>query len=408
MWNELANHKKIALNFIFILVIIFAFVFAFDGSIFKSFAQTENSELETELSDNISNILDDIDSNELDDYLPSDISLDFFNVSTFKVLVTKILNGTYFDEYDSLFAFVKDLFFSEIQSVLKVFVSLFVIVVLYVLFKNFCTDKYAEFKNSVKIIFSLILVLVLCSMFKIIAGNIIETINTLFNFSKILFPILLSLVLLAGAGGTHAVYSSLSLFLLNTGSYLFVYVLIPISVSILLLSLFGSIFDSKRFSKIIEIFKSIFKYVVGIFFGVFGLISAVNLISSGVKDGVSLKLTKFAIKNYVPIVGGYISEGFDFVHTCSVLVKNAFGVCGILILFFIVLKPLILYFAYLLLFKILSAVVSLLGVNEYSEVFDNVSKSISYFISVLVLVFLILFVFIYLLIVSVSVVWCDL
>lgn len=404
MWNELTNHKKIACNFVFILVIIFAFVFAFDNSKSTSFAESESSDLEAELSDNISNILDDIDSNELDDYLPSDISLDFFNASSFKVLVMKILNGTYFEEYDSLFAFIKDLFLSEVQNVLKLFVSLFAIVVLYVLFKNFCTDKYAEFKKSVKIFFSLMLVLVLCGMFKIIADDIVEIINLLFNFSKVLFPILLSLILVAGAGGTHSVYSSLSLFLLNTGSYLFVYVLIPISVSILLLSLFGSIFDSKRFSRVIDIFKSVFKYVVGIFFAVFGLISTVNLISSGVKDGVSLKLTKFAIKNYVPIVGGYISEGFDFVHTCSVLVKNAFGVCGILILFFIVLKPLILYFVYLLLFKILAALVSLIGVSEYSEVFDNVSKSVSYFISVLVLVFLILFVFIYLLIVSVSVV----
>ena len=209
---------------------------------------------------------------------------------------------------------------------------------------------------------------------------------------------------MSGAGGTHSVYNSLSLFLINTGSYLFVYLLIPMAVSILMLSLFGSVFGAKRFSKVIDILKSIFKWIVGLFFGTFGIFSMVNLISSGVKDGVSLKLTKFAIKNYVPIVGGYISDGFDFIHTCSVLVKNAFGVCGIIVLLFIVLKPLLLYFVYLMLFKILSAVVALVGADDYADLFDNVSKSISYFVTVLILVFLVLFVFIYLLIISVSVV----
>ena len=57
------------------------------------------------------------------------------------------------------------------------------------------------------------------------------------------------------------------------------------------------------------------------------------------RDGLNLKLTKFAIKNYVPILGGYVSEGFDFVYTCSVLVKNALGVCSIIIIVFKILSP---------------------------------------------------------------------
>ena len=118
----------------------------------------------------------------------------------------------------------------------------------------------------------------------------------------------------------------------------------------------------------------------------------------------SLKLTKFAIKNYVPLVGGYISDGFDFVHACSVLVKNAFGVSGIFVLFFIVIKPLLNFFVYMILFKVLSAVVVLIGNDYFSNLFENVSKSISYFIAVLISVFLIFFVFIYLLVMSVSVV----
>ena len=48
----------------------------------KTFATSvaDNAELESELEDNISNILDDIESNELDDFLPVDFLLPDFLV----------------------------------------------------------------------------------------------------------------------------------------------------------------------------------------------------------------------------------------------------------------------------------------------------------------------------------------
>jgi len=150
--------------------------------------------------------------------------------------------------------------------------------------------------------------------------------------------------------------------------------------------------------------KYIFKVLIAVLFGVFGFFSVVNLVSSGMNDGLSLKITKYAIKNYIPILGGYISDGFDFVKTCSILVKNAFGICGIFLLFFIIIKPLILYLVYICSFKILSVLTSFIGNNSYANGFEGISKGFSFLLAVLIGVFLIMFVFIYLIIISVSVV----
>ena len=98
------------------------------------------------------------------------------------------------------------------------------------------------------------------------------------------------------------------------------------------------------------------------------------------------------------------SEGFDVVKSSSIIIKNSFGVCGLIILFFMILSPLMVYITYILAFKILSAIVSFLGEEKYAAIFENVSKSISYLVAVLVGVFLILFVFIYMMIISVSVI----
>lgn len=363
-----------------------------------------NVELEKEFSENVENLLDDIDTNELNDYLTNDFNFNFFDVTDFKDLIVKILNGNYFDEYDNIFESIKTFIKSEFKNLLNIFLVFLVIVLLFELFNNLCAEKYVEIKSSVKIIFSIIISILVVFLYKQISSDVLNIVHNIFSFSKIIFPILLGLILVSGSVGTHSVYSSLSLFFLNTGSYLFTYILIPISVSIFILSLIGSVFSKNRFSRLIDIFKSIFKYSIIIFFTTFGLFSTVNIISSSVKDGVSVRLTKFAIKNYIPIVGGYVSQGFDFIHSCSVVVKNAVGVCGIFVLLFLVLKPILIFFVYMLMFKILSAVVVLIGNVEYSDLFNNVSKSISYFLAVIVGLFFIVFVFIYLLIISVSVI----
>ena len=376
----------------------------FNNSNIMVFASSSNDEIEQELEENINGILGDVDLSELDDFLVNDFELDFLNVNSFKELAVSVLNGNYFNEYNSLLDGVIKLLKNNIKNILSITIMFLGIVLLYEMFNNFCIDKYADLKKSIRIIFSFFIVLLIATLVKDVADSISETINKIFNLAKTIFPILLSLVSLSGAVGTYSVYNSLSLFLINTCSYIFVYLLLPIAVAIMVLGLMGSIFSGKRFEKTISIFKWVFKIIIGVMFAVFGLFSMVNLVGVGTKDGVTIKLTKFAIKNYVPVLGGYISEGFDFLHACSVLVKNAVGVCGVVLLFVVVLKPLVLYVTYIFTFKILALFVSYLGADFYSDVFENASKSLGCLVTVLVGLFLIVFMFIYLLIFSVSVV----
>ena len=206
----------------------------------------------------------DINTNELNDFLMNDFNLDFFDVNDFKELITKILNGSYFDDYDNVFESIKSFICNEFKKLLKIFLVFLVIVLLYELFNNLCVEKYVDVKLSVKIVFSIIIAILIISLYKQISSDVLNVVQKIFSFSKIIFPILLSLVLVSGSVGTHSVYSSLSLFLLNTGSYLFIYILIPVAVSIFILSLLGSIFSKNRFARLIDIFKSIFKYCMQI------------------------------------------------------------------------------------------------------------------------------------------------
>ena len=405
MWNDFKYSKKFTRIIIFcfsLILLYFSSVVPFLSD--NAYAKSSENELEEEFANNVDNILSGIESDELNDYLNNDFDLEFFKVNSFKELVKNVLSGEYFSEYNSFFDLVMESFRSGLGKILKVFLMFLLIVILFEMFKNFCVDKFSDLKNIVKIIFSVVIMSLLLQIFKSLSVELVCVIEKIFSFSKILFPIILSLILLSGSVGSHSVYNSLFLFLINTGSYVFTYILIPMATAIFVLSLFNLLSSNRRLSKIIDLFKTLFKYVVVIFFSIFGLFSSINLISSGVRDGVSLRLTKFAIKNYIPIIGGYVSQGFDFIHSCSIVIKNAFGVCGIIVLIFIIVKPLILYIVYQFLFKMLSAVSGLIGSDLYSDLFAGVSKALSYFLVVLVGLFFLMFVFLYLLIISITVV----
>lgn len=363
-----------------------------------------NEKVEQELNQNIDKILEDIDSDELDEYITNDFNLEFFDSFSFLSLVKAILSNNFFTEYKSLFNGILDFLKQNFKNLFIFFFSLFVIVIISEMFNSFCIDKYKEIKKLISIIFSFVLTVLIIVLIQQASKIIIETTNKIFNFSKKLMPILLSLILLTGANGTYTIYQTLSVFLIETGMYIFIYVLMPIVSSIVLLTVLSVTVGDNKFSNLISLLKTVFKYIIIGYFAVFGLFSTINLVASGISDGVNYKLTKFAIKSYIPVLGGYISDGFDFVHTCSVLVKNSFGITGILVLFFMILKPILLCVVYILMFKILGVATSFVGKNSFAKYFENISNSIKYFMAILASAFMCILVFIYLLIMSVSVV----
>lgn len=383
----------------FIVVLVFI-IFGF-GFTPTKLAYATNAELEEELSENIDSILDDIDMDDLDletQNVP-DLNLSFSD------FVKSVLAGNQYLEYKSVVLYIKSSISEYFRTNLRFFISLFVIAVMYEILKSFSGDKFsADVKSSFKIVFSFLISLNLLLFFKNFYQEIKNLTGELFSFAGVLFPILIGLLTLSGSVKSASVFGSFSAFLLESGSFLIEYVLLPLSISILLLSLFGSIFSNGNFSKLTGLFKLCFKYVIIIFFSVFGLLSTVNLVSSAGHDGINLKLTKYAIKNYVPVLGGYVSEGFDFLYSCSVLVKNAIGVCSIIVLIFKILAPVLVIMFFSFGFKVLSVVVGFVGDGSFSDMFEDVSKAFGNFLSVVLGSFLIVFVFVFLIIMSVGVV----
>ena len=160
-------------------------------------------------------------------------------------------------------------------------------------------------------------------------------------------------------------------------------IIFPIFFACLALSVVGNLTDTVRLDKLRGFFSSLGKWILGLGFGLFTTILSGQAMVTSVIDGVSVKATKFALSSYVPILGGYLSEGFDFVMAGSVLIKNAVGLTGIMILAVIILIPLIKLVVFTLALKLTSGVVETLGDSNTAKMISGVSSSVNILTSIL-------------------------
>ncbi|MBQ4535657.1 MAG: hypothetical protein IJA22_02390, partial [Clostridia bacterium] len=80
------------------------------------------------------------------------------------------------------------------------------------------------------------------------------------------------------------------------------------------------------------------------------------------------------LSTYIPMVGGYLSEGLNLIVASCLLIKNAIGVSGILIMFTSVLLPLLQLVLFMFALKFTGAVLQPLSDSRISNFITSVSK----------------------------------
>ena len=159
---------------------------------------------------------------------------------------------------------------------------------------------------------------------------------------------------------------------------------LPLSIFALVFSVVSNISSNVKVSKASSFFNNTASWILGILFMLFSAFTTVQGISASTIDGISFRAAKFATKSYIPILGGYLADGFDIVVASTSLIKNAFGAVTLLILLFIVLKPLVTVLCVNLGLQAIVALSEPIVDERYTKILGGMSKSLT-FLSVLVL-----------------------
>ena len=154
--------------------------------------------------------------------------------------------------------------------------------------------------------------------------------------------------------------------------------LLPIFILSFIFLVVGNLSNNLKLTKFNGLLNSVFKWVVGFVFTMFGAFLTIQGISAGKFDGISIKATKFAVKSYIPLIGGYISDGFDLIMYSSVIIKNAVGVAGLFLIFGLILKPIIQILVLKLGLQLISAILEPIGDGRIGNFASGCSKILVY------------------------------
>lgn len=107
------------------------------------------------------------------------------------------------------------------------------------------------------------------------------------------------------------------------------------------LGIVSQISDKVQIDKLAKFFKSFAVWILGVILTLFvGVTSLEGTLSSSI-DGVTAKTTKAAVSSFVPVVGKILGDAVDTVMGCSVILKNAIGIVGVVIIIGICIIPIL-------------------------------------------------------------------
>ena len=343
------------------------------------------------LSDTIDEQIENIDLSKLEEYfnslenLPENV--DFFSC------INQMLKGEYDLNFNSLIEYIFNAFFTNIKSSLPTFLTIISIALFCGIIQKFKSNLMSESIGEIILFVCLITIIILLineitSIWNM-SRNIIKNIA---NLTEIMSPIILTLMVASGGNVSASVYKPAVAFLSNGVINIFLSIIMPLIAIMIIFYVISNFSSSLKLEKFAEVGASLIKWIIGIIITIFGIFLSVQGLTSATYDGVSIRATKYALSNSIPIVGGFIKDGFDLVVAGSILIKNVVGITSVFALFYLIISPIIYIATFSLLLKLVSAIISQITDSKITSFCNSMSKCVSYITASLISVGFMLFI----------------
>ncbi len=368
------SSNKITIILLALLLAIFSIIptqktLAADGKTFT---------LGEELNSSIVEELNHVDFSKLNEAVSNlEEGSNIFSIENIKQKVYSILSGENAMSYSSFFS---SIFSILIDMVLKYLPLLSLIVAIGVI-SNLLTGIKSKFNEKstadlIHLVCFLAVVILIIGIVNNISVSAGKSISSMVGMMNAVFPVLLTLMVGIGAGASASVYQPIVAILSTYVADFFNYFIMPLFLFSFVFNIISHLSNNVKLDKFNSFISSLFKWSVGLIFTIFFATMTIQGISAGSFDSLSVRTTKYTIKSYVPIMGGYLSDGMDLILSSSILIKNSLGIVGIMVIAGLILSPLLEIAVLSLMLKLVSAILQPLSNNKTSNFLTGVSKSI--------------------------------
>ena len=353
-----------------ILILLFSFTsisFAEDSSNNEDYEDTKDN-----IDLYIDNQLSKINIDEVEKYVKDDNVVKNVDLKTY---IKELVRGetNLLDLFDK--NKIKTAALSEIKTSIKIATSILVLALLSSIIKSLENSFSSKGITTVTnyIVFITVVTLTLVS-FRDILSLCYTTIENIMGLVNVIIPIMISLLVLVGFPITSTALNPIfigGIAAINIIFKKFIFVAISIAFAILVVN---NLTNNIKLNRLSSFIKQINIVALGAVFTLYlGLVSIQGLYVTSF-DKFTVKTAKFAVGNFIPVVGGFVSDSVDILLSSSQLIKNVFGGVGLVILVGICLIPIIKILSVILVYKVCSIAIEPVGEDNISSFLNEVAN----------------------------------
>ena len=275
------------------------------------------------------------------DNMKSDVEL-INDLNPKEYIKSYIKNGEGNVSFSLILKSVVSLIFKEVKTVLKLSLSIIVIAILCSLLKNIQDALSSDSVSNIAFYACyLVLILILSKSFLVSISIAKDVIYGISAFMNGILPILVSIIALSGGVTEVATLDPIILVAVLIIPKIYVNIIIPLILISFVLEFANNLSEEHKINNLCKTIKQITLWLQGGIITIFIATLTIRGITSSTIDAVALKTTKFAVDNFIPIVGKAFSDAISSVVGYSLIIKNAISIIGLLILVLIILYPII-------------------------------------------------------------------
>lgn len=310
----------------------------------------------TDKTDNmISDALEDVDYDEIQDVI--DEVLNGPEKIDFKDYVNELATGKEGISISGILERVIDTMFGEILDNKGVIIQLVIISVIAAIFTNFSNIfKNNQVSETAFYVTYLMMFSILTSSFYFATSIASTVLGSLFDFMKVLMPTyMLSIAVSAGAK-TSLIYYESSLAMFTLIDVILLKVVLPMINVYFVLTLANYISKEDMLSKLTELIEMlvqwILKTLLAVVIGLNAIQGMIIPMAEHVKNSVIIKST-----SAIPGIGNAINTVSETLLGAGVVVKNAIGVGGLIVIITICIIPIVKLAFFVIVYKFGAAIV---------------------------------------------------
>lgn len=306
-----------------------------------------------------------------------------------------IINGKGKDTGSIFINAIVSLIFKEVAVVLKFGISIIAISILCSLLKNL-QDAFSS-KGVSEIAFYAcytVIIIVITKSFLVsiqVAKGVMDDIS---NFMNALLPVLVSMTALSGGVIEAASLDPVIMSIVIIIPKIYKDIIIPLILITFVLQFVNNLSSEQKISNLCKLIKKITMCLQGFVVTVSIAILSIRGLTSNTLDAVTLKTTKFAVDNFIPIVGKSFSDAITSVASYSLVIKNAVSALGLLVIVLIILYPVIKIVLMIFIYKFSASVVEPISDKRIVNAISGTGESMVVLLSAVLTLSLMFFILI--------------